>query len=216
MSQRRFDEALALIEKAERSLRGSGERHLSAIILVQKAIALLYSGEAESAADLFQRAIPLINRDEDPYVFLAAHHNLARCYIDLDRPEETLALFVEAKPLYEECKDPLILLRATWQEGQLLREIGHLRSAKAALLHARQGFTEQGLAYETALVSLDLADVYDKLGMTDELRRTIEEAMPIFRSMRLDREVLASLLRLRHTAGLNSPGAESTGAAPLG
>jgi len=194
------------------NLRESGERHLLAIILVQKAIALLYSGEAEAAADLLQRAIPLIDREEDPYLSLAAHHNLARCYIDLDQPDEALALFVEAKPLYQECKDPLILLRATWQEGQLLREIGHLRSARAALLHARQGFTEQGLAFETALVSLDLADVYDKLGMTDDLRRTIAEAMPIFRSMRLDREVLASLLRLRQTAGLGSPEEESTSA----
>jgi tetratricopeptide (TPR) repeat protein len=211
--QRRFDEAIRFAEEAGRIYRESGNRHELSGTMVQKAIAILYSGEAESAADVLQRAIPLIDRDEDPYIFLAAHHNLARCYIDLDRPEETLALFVEAKPLYQECKDPLILLRATWQEGQLLREIGHLRNAKAALLHARQGFTEQGLAYETALVSLDLADVYDKLGMPDELRQTIAEAMPIFRSMRVGREVLASLLRLRQTAGLDSPGEESTGAA---
>jgi tetratricopeptide (TPR) repeat protein len=211
--QRRFEEAIRFAEESGRIYRESESRHELAGTIVQKAIAILYSGEAEAAADLFQLAIPLIDRDEDPYIFLAAHHNLARCYIDLDQPEEALALFVEAKPLYQECKDPLILLRATWQEGQLLREIGHLRSAKAALLHARQGFTEQGLAYETALVSLDLADVYDKLGMPGELRQTIAEAMPIFRSMRLDREVLASLLRLQHTAGLDSPGQDLTGGA---
>jgi tetratricopeptide (TPR) repeat protein len=213
--QNRFEEAIRLAEESGRIFRESDNMHDLAGTMMQKAIALLYSGEAEAATDLFQRAIPLINKEEDPQLFLAAYHNLARCYIDLDQPEETLALFVEAKPLYEECKDPLILLRATWQEGQLLREIGHLRNARAALLHARQGFTEQGLAYETAMVSLDLADVYDKLGMTDELRQTIAEAMPIFRSMRLDREVLASLLRLQHTAGLDSPGAESA-AAPRG
>jgi hypothetical protein len=98
----------------------------------------------------------------------------------------------------------------------LLREIGHLRSAEAALLRARAGFTEQGLAYETAVVCLDLADVYSKQGMMDKLRRTIEEAMPIFRSMRVGREVLASLLRLRQAAGLDSPGQSMDGAAPGG
>jgi tetratricopeptide (TPR) repeat protein len=213
MFQRRFQEALALCDEAERICHGLGERHLFAKLMVNKANALLYSGEVEAAVDLLQRAIPLIDRDEDPQVFLAVHHNLARCYIDLDRPDEALALFVEIRPLYQECKDPLILLRATWQEGELLRKIGHLHSAKVALLHARQGFTEQGLAYEMALVSLDLADVYDQMGMTDEFRRTIAEVMPIFRSMRLDREVLASLLRLQQTAGLDSPGEKSAGGA---
>jgi tetratricopeptide (TPR) repeat protein len=215
MFQRRFEEALALVERAEKNSRESGERPLLAIALVQKATILVYSGEAEAAADLFRQAIPLIDREEDPYLFLAAHHNLAFCYINLDQPDEALALFVEIRPLYQECKDPLILLRATWQEGQLLREIGHLHSAKAALIRAREGFTEQGLAYETAAVCLDLADVYSKLGKTDELRQTIAEAMPIFRSLRLGREVLASLLRLQHTAGLDSPELIS-GAAPRG
>jgi len=203
ISQRRFQDALALAEKAEQISRDLGEKHLLASVRVQKATVLIYSGEAEAAAKVFAQAIPLIDHDEDPHLFLAAHHNLERCYIDLDRPAEALALHYEAKPLYQECKDPLILLRADWQEGLLLREIGHLRSAESALLRASQGFTEQGLAYETAMVCLDLADVYSKMGKTDELRRTIAEAMPIFRSMRLGREVLASLLHLQQAAGMD-------------
>ncbi len=200
-----FEEAVRLTEEAGRLYRELENDHLLAGTMVQKAIFLLYSGETELAINLFQDAIPLIDREEEPQIFLAAHHNLARCYIDLDRPDEALALFFESKPLYQQCKDPLILLRATWQEGQLLREIGHLESAESALLRARKGFTEQGLAYETAMVSLDLAEVYAKGDRKEDLRRTIEEAMPIFRSLRVEREVLASLLRLRQAAGLEEP-----------
>jgi tetratricopeptide (TPR) repeat protein len=204
--QRQFEEATWFAEESGRIYRQLGRMHDLAGTMVQKAISILYSGEAETAAEILQKAIPMIDKEEDPSILLAAYHNLVRCYIDLDRPEEALALFVEAKPSYHQCRDPLILLRATWQEGQLLREIGHLESAETALLRARQGFLEQGLAYETALVSLDLADVYAKLERTEDLHRTITEAMPIFRSLRLSREVLASLLRLRQAAGMESPG----------
>ncbi|HEX6863852.1 MAG TPA: hypothetical protein VF414_13585 [Thermoanaerobaculia bacterium] len=128
---------------------------------------------------------------------MAAHHNLALCYIDVGQPEEALAIHYQVRDLYRDHSDPLILLRATWQEGTLLREIGHLHNAEAALLRARQGFLESGLAYEAAMVSLDLAEVYKKAGLTDKLRRTVAEALPILRALRVSRETLAALLRLQ-------------------
>lgn len=203
--QRRFDEATQLAEEAGKIFQELGETQALAGTMVLKGVSLAYAGESEDAAEVLRQAIPIIDREEDPRLFLAAHHNLARCYIDLGRPDEALSLFVESRSLYQQCKDPLILLKATWQEGQLLREIGHLENAEAALLRAREGFIGEGLAYEMAMVSLDLADVYAKLGRTGDLRRTIEEAMPIFRSLRAGREVLASLLRLREVAGLEEP-----------
>jgi tetratricopeptide (TPR) repeat protein len=200
--QRRFGEAIQLAEEAGKIFQELGDTQTLAGTMVQKGVSLVYSGESERAVEVLRQAIPIFDREEDPRLFLAAHHNLARCYIDLGRPDEALSLFVESRPLYQQCKDPLILLKATWQEGLLLSEIGHLENAEAALLRTREGLIEQGLAYETAVVCLELADVYSKLGRTEDLRRIVTEAMPIFRSLRVDREVLASLLRLRQAAGL--------------
>lgn len=198
--QGRFQKALELNEEAGELYRELGEAQLLASCLVQRANICIAFGEPSSAVELLNRAVPLIDFEEEPQLLLAACHNLIRCYIDLDRPEQAIALYNEAMSLYREFDDALIQVRAVWQEGQLLRDLGHLRGAEAALARARQGFLDHGLAYEAAVVSLDLSSVYVKMGQTAAVKETVTAAIPIFRALRVDREILAALLQLRKLA----------------
>jgi tetratricopeptide (TPR) repeat protein len=195
--QRRFAEAIELAEEAGQIYEELGETHSLASTMVQQAIACLYAGEAEDAVRILNQAIPLIDADGDPHLLLAACHNLIRCYIDLGRPEQALSIYFETRNLYKRFDDPLIRLRMAWQEGQLLRDMGHLRAAERVLLQARQGFVERNLLYEAALISLDLAAVYVKLQAEQELQQTVAETVPIFGALGVDREALASLLQLQ-------------------
>jgi tetratricopeptide (TPR) repeat protein len=198
--QRQFAAAIELADEAGEVYRELGETHLLASSLVHKAIAYLYAGEPQPAVRVLNQAIPLIDHEVDPHLLLAACHNLVRCYIDLDRPDQALALYFETRDLYKEFADSLIQLRASWQEGQLLRDLGHLRTAETALLQARKGFMDRNLPYEVAVVSLDLAAVYIKLKVIESVKQTVVETVPIFRALRVDRDALASLLQLQQVA----------------
>jgi tetratricopeptide (TPR) repeat protein len=198
--QRRFDEAIELAEEAEQVYRDLGRESSLAGALVQKAIAYIYAGQPGDAIPILNRTISLIDVEQDPHLLLATCHNLVRCYIDLARPEQALSIYFETRDLYREFDDAIILLRTGWQEGQLLRDLGHLRAAEAALAHAREGFCRHELLYEAALVSLDLAAVYVKLGDSEKLEQTVAETVPIFQSLGAGREALATLLQLRQLA----------------
>ena len=198
--QRRFDEAIQEFTQATETYQQLGEAHAFARTLVRCSLAYLYAGNPETAVDLLNQAISMIDQEADPHLLLAACHNLMNCYISLEQPERALSIYAETRDLYKEFGDSLILLRANWQEALLLRDLGHLRAAETALLRARQGFMERNLMYEVAVVCLDLAAVYVKLKSVDDLKETVTTALPIFRSLGVDREALASLLQLQQFA----------------
>jgi hypothetical protein len=64
----------------------------------------------------------------------------------------------------------------------------------------RGALAAEGLAFDTALVSLDLARALVKLGKTDEVKTIARHLVPIFTEQKAPRELLATLSTFRQAA----------------
>jgi tetratricopeptide (TPR) repeat protein len=190
---RQLDLAIKLNEEAVHIYRKMGSFQLLAAARIGSAIAHLYAGHPATAIQILERTIPLIDSNENKDLLLAACHNLVHCYIDLGRPDEALACHLRLQDLYRDCRDPLILLRGSWLEGLLLREVGHLRNAETALKRAREGFLQRGLTYEGAIISLELAELYWKTGELEKIEEIVKETEITFQALGVDVRILRPL-----------------------
>jgi hypothetical protein len=82
-------------------------------------------------------------------------------------------------------------------KGKISRGLGQADQAESLFLAARDGFVGEGIPYDTALVSLELATLYAEQGRTADLKRLAEEMVPIFSSLSIHREALAALAYLK-------------------
>lgn len=198
--QRRFEEAYGLLERVVRAARRVGETNIEGGALLRMARLAQLEGEPERAADLFARSLDRIEPHEEPRQMLVASHNLVHLLVDLGRPREALDRLDSVRSLHESLGGRLDLLRFRWLEARVFEELGWLGKAIDVLTDVREGFLEDGLAFDVALASLDLATIYSRLDRHGEVRRLAEETLPIFHSREVHREALATFLVFHEAA----------------
>lgn len=192
--QRRFAEALEMADAAAELYRASGEPHLGGRVLVTKSHIYSQMGEPEQAIETLRAALELIDRHEDPRLYLCAQHDLT-CYLAATGAcREARELLETNRELYESFDDFWTRLRRRWVEGKIARGLDELDEASAALAEVRSGFIEEGVGYDAALASLELALVYLDQGLNAEVQQLAREMIPIFRSQDVHREAAAALV----------------------
>ncbi|MEA2601731.1 MAG: hypothetical protein QOF89_2723 [Acidobacteriota bacterium] len=77
---------------------------------------------------------------------------------------------------------------------------GDTGTAERLFLETRDGFVRQGIGYDAAMVSLDLARVYLKEGRTADVQRLAGEMVAIFEAQEVHREATAALLLFQDAA----------------
>lgn len=195
--QRRFEEAVDLLGKAVSAFLKIGDRHRAGRSLVNLSIVHNHSGHPEESIPVLYESLDLIDAEQEPRLLLCARHNLTTFLSEAGRSVEARDLYRETRPLYRDFGEPWVQNRRQWVKGKIARGLGSAARAESLLLKAREGFLAEGIPYDTALVSLELATLYAEQGRTADLKRLAEEIVPVFASRNIHREALAALAFLK-------------------
>jgi tetratricopeptide (TPR) repeat protein len=199
-SQGRFPEAAKLLDGALVIYREAKDHRLQGKTFIKKAAALAYDGKLQRAVRLARRGLSLVDPLEEPRLFVTAQHNLIGYLNEAGSPDQALDTLHKTRRLYRDLGEPSHLARLSWLEGRILRDLGRLDEAEAALKEARDFFVQRGIGFDAAMVLLDLATVYAQRGETAELKRLAAEMVPVFASRDVHPEALAALALFQKAA----------------
>lgn len=194
---RRFDQALDHLERAVALFLEERELHRAGRSLVNLSTVYEHALMPEEAIPCLYRALEMIEPEAEPRLLLCASHNLITNLAGAGRYREARSLYRHALPLYRSFPEPWFENRRLWVRGKLARASSRPAAAEAFLRAARDGFLAEGIPYDTALVSLELALLYAEQGRTGELKRLAGELVPVFASRQIHREALAALAFLQ-------------------
>ena len=186
--QRRFPEALRRIDEALAADAGE----LRGQIFISKSAIFQILGDPEESTTALSAAAPLIDIARETRLAFGLRFNLVVDLCHLEKFAEAKSNMPEVRVLGERLGE-IDLARVLWLEGKIAAGLGKTEDAKANLKQVRQAFTNHGLAYEYALVSLELAVVLLGQGSTAEVSTLAEEMLWIFRQKKVEREALMAL-----------------------
>ena len=138
-------------------------------------------------------AAPLINAKKEPRLALYWKLNLLSDLARLGRAEEAERGLKEVRHLAEHIGETLDLTRLVWLSGLVAAGVGRTAEAEGALRQARRDFETNRLAYDYALVSLDLSLVFLEQNRHGEVRAIAEEMIEIFKRLEIDQEAWMAL-----------------------
>jgi tetratricopeptide (TPR) repeat protein len=210
MAQRRFPEALKLLDRAiELFLHGEHQDpHLAGRSLISKALLLTEMGDSSSAIQALKKANGLIDPKRDPRLVLCIHHNLVYLLSKVDQHQEAAALLPQLKELAATHGSAKDRLRLDWVEGLIAVGLGDHEQARQLLARVRQTFLDEGNVYEAALAALDLAISYLEEGKTAEVRELADDMVTVFRDHDVTREAFAAVLLFQEAARQETATAE--------
>jgi len=211
IDMRRLTAAERLLRRAVSRYRAVDDDPLRGLTLVKLGNVYREQGEVAKALATVEEALTLLDREEDPHLYLSAWHNAAFYLCDLGQHRQARALVEAHRELYARFPDRTTQLRLSWVEGRIAHGLGDLPGAEAALRATRDGFVEESSVYDAAMVSLDLALVLLAAGQLDEIKVLASQLVAFFEVESIQREAWASLVLLERAARLEELTAEHIG-----
>jgi transcriptional regulator with XRE-family HTH domain len=189
----------ALVLGLEANLLRADRRFAEALQVIEEALQVDRSGL--TARLLFTKARVLEAMDDLQGSAAALELRLAqgiRCQLIVnlcleDRAAETHQYLRELRLIVEEHGKEIDLTRVLWLDGIAAAGAGQNSEAEASLEQVRREMARREIAYDCALVTLDLAVVLLAKNRTQEVRALATDLVWIFRSQQVSENALAAL-----------------------
>lgn len=187
--QRRLDESLALLEQALAAAKGN----LRIRLLINRARVLERKEDFEGAIAALKEVIPILATDQEPRLRFAVLFNLSQNLLEAGRPVEAETLLPDLRQLIMLTETALNSVRLQWLEGRTCAYLGQRQKAITILARVRDDFTTRNIAYDAALVTLELAALLLEEDRSQAVRSLSRQIVWIFKSQGIHCEALASL-----------------------
>jgi transcriptional regulator with XRE-family HTH domain len=194
--RRELPRALALLDRAL-AIDRWGE---TPSLLIGKAKALEELGDFAESIALLRQAAPLIDVDRDLVKLFSVHLNLAINLCHLGRHQDAALALPEVRALARRLGNRLDDLRVGWLEAKVAAGLGWTEEAVAGFERLRAGFEQEKIAYDVALVTLELAELHAAHGRTAEVKALARRAARIFEQQEVHREAQRALDLVRQAA----------------
>jgi tetratricopeptide (TPR) repeat protein len=195
-AQLRLAEALSLLDQA--LLAAPVDKR--GRILLNKAITLEQAGEISAGVAVLEQAAPLVDAGVELRDRMILRFNGLVMLCHLGRYREADGSLAELQRLVHVLGAPEDSIRFRWLSSRVAAGMGRREEALAGFLAVRTEFQERANAYDTALVSLEIAILYLQDGRTRDVASLVKQMVWIFRSQGIHREALAALKIFRQAA----------------
>ncbi len=195
--QRRFEDALALLDRVELIYQEHDDGERTGRALIKKGIYCGYQADAAEALRLLYAGLGEIDPTKDPALTLSAVDSLLWFLVDLGRFKVARRLLWDVGRLCTEVGGRINLIKFRWLEARIHAGVGDLERAERAFRDVRERFAREALPFNGALAALDLGELYLRQGRTAATAELLEEVLGTFRALRIGREAIAAILLLR-------------------
>lgn len=203
--QRRFDEALELIDEALEVYEKADAGQAAACALADRGLILGRTGRRQEAILHLGEALDRLEPEHDPRNFLAAIYNTALYLHDLADDPQANDLALKWLELTCRCRQVLPpaslgLMKLRTLEGLTAIRVGRIEEGVRVLWQTQEGFQRLGAVYEQSLTLLHIAAAYLSRGRLEDVRRVACRLFPVFRGLKSDREASAALMLFYNAA----------------
>jgi tetratricopeptide (TPR) repeat protein len=185
--QRQLAETVLFLDQAL-LVAGPGERKK---ILINRANTLELMGDFEEAISTLQ-SIPL-SSNEDSRLEWFVRFTLTNNLLQTRRVEEAALALPRLKELLAEFGNDLDALRLRWLEGRIAAGMNKPKESIAILVQVREDLVSRKLAYDAALISLEMAYLFMGSGEMPRVQMLSRQMLWIFSSQGVHREAIAAL-----------------------